>query len=431
MKDKIKKILNVLVFLSGALLFVTLVGIEGFKNYANSIEDNYFVFIVGIDKATTEGKNVKITVLSEKFGEGGENAKKESDIITVEGETVFDAIREFDYFLDKKLFWGHLGYIIIGDEVAKEGILDYIDFFARDSGTRYDCVVAISKDMEAEKLLRTGEKKKEFIPDTLDSIFSNRIWLSVSQKIYLSDALKVFSNKQIDAYLPYLEVKDINNLDSSKKDSKNKEDDEKKEDKEKSKEESGNDKEEESEKNKKIYLEGLALFKEEKLIEYLDSDKSRAVNFVDNNIDTGVILIDDNTGEKLSLELIDNNVKIKPKLEENNELTVDVDISFTTNISEVISRQNVFYFSTLDEIEQKQSELIKKQIEELINITKENKIDIFNIDKRVALKYPLKWRSVENKKDIITNAKYNINVRSKLNRTYHLKESVRVKEEKK
>lgn len=408
MKEKIKKIIYIFVFLSGTFLFVTLVGIEGFRNYANSIEDNYFVLAVGIDKAETEGKNVKITVLSEKFG-GEKETKKESDIITVEGETVFDAIREFNYFLDKKIFWGHLEYIIIGDKIAKEGILDYTEFFMRDSSTRYDCVVAIAKDIEAEELLRSKEEEKEFIPDTLSSIFANRIWLSSSRKIYLGEAVIIFSNENIDAYLPYLEIKSTNTNTNQKNAEINKENEKK------------------SEETKEIYLTGLAIFKGEKLLDYLDSDKSRAINFLTNKIDSSVILIDDNLGQKLSLEVIDNISKITVELNED-KLDINIDVSFTTNIAEIASRENIFYFNTLDEIEKRQSETIKSQIEDLINITKENQIDIFNIDKKVELKYPIKWNKTENKKEIIANAKYSVNVSSKVNRSYHLKESIKVKE---
>lgn len=428
---RIRKIMLVLALISGAIFFVSLVGIEGFNNYSNSIENNYFILAVGIDKATTEGEKVKITIISEKFSNSENENNKEADIVSTEGETVLDALIQFDYFMEKKLFWGHLGYIVIGDEVAKDNMLDYLDFFIRDHGIRYDAVLTIAKDMTAEELFRQTEKSEKFLPDTLDSIFDNRIWLSVSRKVALSEAIKIFANKNIDVYLPYLTVKTEtgDSLESIPTSSK-----ENKESSGENQNSSSNSKLDNNQKIEipRIYLEGLAVFSGENLVEYIAPDESRALNFIENHIESGIIMVKDSQDDKISTEIVDSKSKINVNLDKENKLTVNIDIEFSTNISEIFSRKDIFYFEKLNELEKSQSNKIKAQVESLISIMKKNKIDVINLNKFVNLKYPLRWDKLhDQKEDIINNATFNINVKSKINRTYHVKESIRVKKENK
>lgn len=71
-----------------------------------------------------------------------------------EGDTIFEAIRNITQHSPRKLYLSHLRLVIIGEELAKEGIKNALDFLARDHELRMDYFLTISKTGEASKLLK-------------------------------------------------------------------------------------------------------------------------------------------------------------------------------------------------------------------------------------------------------------------------------------
>src|SRR5690606_31893960 len=101
------------------------------------IQDIEFIRAVGIDKAP--GDKVKLTIATQRIvsgGGGGGSEQKISEIVRSEGRTGFEAARNFWGYSETRQFFVHFEYILIGEEAAKDGILNYLVFFARDPETR-------------------------------------------------------------------------------------------------------------------------------------------------------------------------------------------------------------------------------------------------------------------------------------------------------
>lgn len=114
-----KKLFLLLLVLSNCILFTSC-------EWRKEIEDITFIKVIGIDQGINN--TIQLTVTS-KFVPDENSAEETGAYVTVTGETIFDAVRNLNKLSTKRPFWGHTEYIIFGENLAKDGIMKYLDFF--------------------------------------------------------------------------------------------------------------------------------------------------------------------------------------------------------------------------------------------------------------------------------------------------------------
>ncbi len=173
-------------------IMLVLILLLGGCGYGKDVENQAFVVAVGIDK----GKSfpVKATFVfadPNGGGSGGGGEEKPStpkpDTVTVEAPTVFSALRKIDSIKSKTLNMSHIKIVVFSDEIAKDGIRDYLSGFASSRDFRPNTYVCVSQG-DAEKYLKKVKPSHEtFIEKYYDNIMS-----------------KVAHDKVNEAYLYYL-----------------------------------------------------------------------------------------------------------------------------------------------------------------------------------------------------------------------------------
>lgn len=413
-------ILPVLIIFSIIFLMLSLMNFANPIAAVEGIEQNYFVLALGIDKGIEEG-NVRITITSEKFSSTGDDSlssssqTKSSDTITSEGKTLFEASRKFDTFYSKKIFWGQIEYVIIGEDVAKEDILDYLDFCVRGHELRFDTLVAIAKGTTAEAVLRSDKKNGNFVPDVLDGIFKNSKKLSISKSMEMRDVITMFDNKYASTYIPTIEM-------VTKKESKKEENKDLKNDSSES--ESSSKESEKKDQNLKLEVNGFALFNKYKLSGYISGNLSRGLNFINGDTQSAPIVLEDKNNNKATLEILSSKPKIEVELK-NNIPKANILLEVSSNFSEELSQDFKYDKKELDYFTEKQNELIKGEMENTLKYLQENSFDSIGIGDKIYHKYPLEWDKIkDNWKELFKNMEINVTVKSKINRTYHIEETI-------
>jgi spore germination protein KC len=413
------------IFFKTALIFSAIIfyfSITGLKNPVNipgNIEENFFVLIVGIDKGIEDESNYRLTVLAENFS--GETSSSESstskgkipDILTVEAPTIFEAKKKFSEINTKQVLLGHVKYLLISEDIAKEKILDVMDYFTRDNEIRINTTMAIVKDMSTESFLKSWEKVEKFTPDLLDGEFRNINRSSLSEEKDILNFMVEFNNLYSGAYIPSIglitEQKD-EKIEVSQKENSTKEE---------------SDSKEESEKSYYMNLNGFAIFREAKLIGFLSDAEARGLNWVNSKIQTGVITVKDSSDKKISLEIISSSSKVKIKLDGDTPEAI-IDIKFTSSIIEVMSRNNIFNEAEYEKLNEEQKNVVKKEAENVIKYAQENDVDILRMADKIYHQHPLKWEKIKDKwNDTFKTMKITVNVDSLINRTFHITEPIR------
>lgn len=107
------------------------------------------VTAVAIDKGSGQNKysiTVQIANPGTDSSSGDKSTvKKNVWVGTAEGESLFDATRKLVGISSRRIMWAHNNVIIIGESLAKEGIIPVIDFFTHNPELRMRAAVVVAK----------------------------------------------------------------------------------------------------------------------------------------------------------------------------------------------------------------------------------------------------------------------------------------------
>lgn len=372
------------------IMVILLTGCKSLIAGREDVEDLDFIKVVGIDK---HGDKVRLTGVSRVAKGGGESGPPEIEpsILISEGNTLFNAVRLQHTYSNKKPFWGMAEHIIIGEDGAKDGLRSISDFFIRDHESRLNMTAFIVKGGSAEKLIKDSAGGRFFIGDILHSLEKNRGDFSMSTEVNLYELSNMLDSKTSSPYLPCIQIV-------------------------KGVEQEG------THTDNNILLMGLAVFKDDKLLYYLDGNETRGFNFIKGDVKTGVIPVKDPSGQEVSLEIITASREIKTYINDGIP-RADITIKMSSNIDEQWSAENIYDEKALNFLISKQSEVIKSEVLNVINIAQKRNTDIFGLGDIIYHQHPGKWKDIEDKwEEIFPEMKINVKVESKISRTYDIKE---------
>ncbi|WP_069648855.1 Ger(x)C family spore germination protein [Caloranaerobacter ferrireducens] len=360
------------------LLFINTLNFTSCWNY-REINEVAIVGGMALDKNKENGRYIMTVEIMLPEASDGLNMKPE--VYTMEGDTLFDAVRNFIAETGVKLYWSHLRVVILSQDVAKEGIVPVLDLFIRDAELRTDVWLLVSKDKTAKVILEEGTAK---IHDTvsfhLHDMLKTEASISKYKGVQFWDFVKTLSEEGSSPFLPTTE------LVNKKK-----------------------------EKIPKIY--GTAVFKKEKMVGWLDGIETRSLLFIRNQIKGGVISIKNVTdfNTDVTLEIFKSKTKLKPELRDG-KLVMNIDVVTDVGIAEIDSTQDLISDKGREKVKKDAEMLIRKQIEKVIKkVQKEYKSDIFGFSNAICRTMPKVWKKIKKdweevfiELDIKVNTKINI-----------------------
>lgn len=345
------------------LLFILILSfmilLSGCWNY-REIDRLAIVSGLAIDKNHINNKfmlTAEIVDLLGSLTEGNVKAKR----IEAEGETVVDAVRNMIKVSGKRLYWSHTKVIIVSEDVAKEGIKPIIDFISRNNEPRLTINMFISRKKTAKELLNQQSVTTNIRAFEMEYMLMGNNSLSKSMKVDTSELVDIMSGKGISSYLPAIDI----TLNDEKK---------------------------------TATLSGLAVFKKDKLIGFLNEEDTKYFLFLKNKIKGGLLVIpmnDEKSNDKVTLEIFKNKTKIKP-IYTKEKLLMKVDINTEFSIKE--EDTNINYMSKENRsILKKETEVyLQKNIEKVIKKVQEDfDSDIFGFGRIVMIDMPSLWKNIE------------------------------------
>jgi spore germination protein KC len=322
------------------------------------------VAAVGIDKG--EDQKIKLTIQVIKPGalksssEGGSGKEEGVWIIKSSGNTIFDAVRNFVEKSGRKLFWPHTMVIVIGENMAKDGVIQVIDWFLRDHEMRLQTWVLVSQG-EASEVIK-GDSGLEKIPAShLERMIKESDALSKSVAFNLMEVTNMITSQSSHPVIGRI--------------SKNK---------------SGQDDEEE------LILKGAGVFQKDRLIGWLNPLETRGYLWIKGKVKSGVITIPcpEHPDQLISLEIIKSKTKVKPRLEMGMlKYTIEVDINCNLGEQMCIEDLNPEMIAVLEDEER---QAVEKEIVALIRKAQEEyKLDILGLSEATMREFPKEWNKVK------------------------------------
>lgn len=371
-----------------------------------------FILIKGVavDKAK-EDDRVKYTVqiVVPSLGGGG---TKQGDISTyttsATGYSLYDANRNLVKEVGKKPFYGHSEVIIISEEIAKEGIGRYLDYFIRDPEIRGRSSLVISKG-EAEEVLKTKHRVENVSATGIKTMVDG---VSISGAIITVDLihfLRQLFNDTTCAVATAIEVR--------------------KEESSSSNQGYGEEKQGEEADNKKLYAEGGFFFKKDKAVGLFTRKEARGLNWIIHPEEIrGPILVKP-TGEskerKIAIEILRVDNKLKPEYKDG-KFRMGIFVETEGLIIEDMSRHyNITEVANIKQLNRRYATVVNNEIINTLKKTQPVGADVFGFGEAFYRKFPKEFLKI--KKDwpeYYKNLPVDIDIRAAIRREGMIKEGV-------
>ncbi len=130
---------------------------------STGIEDFYYIVALGIEKA--ENGLIRLSVQNAKPNGSSDASTAQSSeykIYTVDCESIEIGINILNNYLNKKINLSHCSAIVFSEEIAKEGIKNYINILGNDTEVRPSCSLLISSGTAYDVLDKVSNSGESF-----------------------------------------------------------------------------------------------------------------------------------------------------------------------------------------------------------------------------------------------------------------------------
>lgn len=302
---------------------------------------------------------------------------------TYTDRTIHEAARGILTKLPKKAYTKHMQILVIDEKIANNGINEIIDFWFREVELRNDFYVFVSKNSTPIEVLGVLTQIYPINSVGIRNLIENNFkYLGGTVLTTFDDLTSSYISKTKEIILPTIVVlgKDGNkkdNLESSIPES-------------------------------LISLSETAYFRDNKLVGYLDKKQTIYYNLVKNALKTSIISYECDKDKFVTFEIIENKtdidiVKNKPE--------VNIKVQAKGNLTSIMCEYDISKNDGIKMIEKEGSLEIKKQIDSLFKLSKDNKTDIFSI-RDIYYKHNNKYyKNISNYNDFFDNLKVNVDVK--------------------
>lgn len=342
------------------LLVLLLLGLplSGCWNYR---EIDRLAIVAGV--AVDQGFNHKYLVTLEIINfKPGKEAEIESKMVSGEGNSVMEAIRNSYTILGRMGYWNLTRIFIISREVAGEGILPVVDLLNRSPLTRISTAILISKEKTAREVLAAQSLNQPIRSFQIEDAFGvQQQALSKTIEIQAYQVINAIGGEGTALFLPTAGAI-INNGQPA------------------------------------IELSGTAVFKRDRLVGLLDGEESKYVLFIRNKVQEGILL--ENMDHKakpaiITLKINANQTKIKPVLV-NGKLCLKIALKTKVDLWELDSSTNYNSEKGRKLLKSQAEKALKENILRVVQTVQQNyDADIFGFGNQVYHQMPNLWKKIK------------------------------------
>jgi spore germination protein KC len=368
------------------LLIFTFLSLTGCWS-SHEINELAIINVMGVDRNNEGDFEVSILTLRPDTlyarggtagGGGGGISNSPFLVTTTTGKSLYEAMQKFSSVLAKRMYWAHMQVVVFSEDVAREGIEPVMDMLKRHDEIRPNVRVLITKG-NAKNILMLQPKLENTLGSEIYKIieygrfnstpivrdvaeFMND--LSSDTKDVVTGEISIASNEGINVESLTQEQKQM--MQQRKKDQQD---------------------------PPGLSIRGLAVFKEGRLIGWLNHEEARGVSWLRGRQQDGVVVVacPGNNEGAISVEITESESQLTPQVSEGKP-NMNVRITVNGTIREITCPD---YHLTSGQIERLNSQVeqkINKEITHVLNKVQKNwQSDIFGFGESIYQKYPKHW----------------------------------------
>lgn len=291
------------------------------------------------------------------------------------GLSPYEVLNRYTQHGSRIPFYQHTQVIVIGKAAAEHGLYPFLDTVIRNPAGRPNILLAIS-DNKASDILAVEDGMENIQAVGMANIIKLSARFSKYPAVTCLDFTSRFIGKTTAPVAPIMGVF----------------------------EETGP----EGKRQKKICINGTAVFKGDKMIGKLNEQESSGLLWVINQIEKGFVII-----PEASLEIIGSKTKIIPELT-GGKIKITVEIEEEANLIQYNNARNITP-DLIHQLEKAQAREIESQAKAVIKKSMALNADIFDFGGAVHRKYKKEWKKMEPRwDDIYPTIEVSVKVKTRL-----------------
>ncbi|ULO09052.1 Ger(x)C family spore germination protein [Paenibacillus sp. 19GGS1-52] len=289
--------------------------------------------------------------------------------------TMYEAQRQFNLESARRGYLGHIRVLVIGEELARAGVSETLDIFKRSREPRMDFYVMVAEGTTAENVLN--------VLTPLDKLPANKLFSSLDKSYRISaKTVAVTLDKFIEDLLdegknPVLTGVEVVG-DSSE----------------------GGDKTniERITPKARLSYHSVAVFKEDKLIGWLDDEETIGYNYIIDKVITNTGSVTGEDGKPIIIEALKTSTHRKVKFIDG-EPHIYLNVKAICNVEEVQSKENLEAESTIRKLESATEKRILGRMQNAVEqIIKRYNVDILGFGQLIYHTSPKAWSRLQHEK---------------------------------
>lgn len=335
-------------------------------------------------------------------GGGGGNEKSPYTIASGEGDSFREAIGSIMRSTEKNIFGGHNKVRLFTERFAQKEMLSMLEFVARARFMDETSLMIVIKDAVPEDIHFSAVGLSDLMGDYLEDL-ANEHMRRTSKSVSVT-TLDFIKDCYLEGKQPVMGVAEL--AEGGNKSSGNTV--------------SGGGGDDDA--PQIILYEGLAAFKDNRLVGYMNGIEARAYNIVVNTVDASYISV--HSGDRQTVMKIDSSKADLKTFLEDDRIIVRVNIKAKLHVVEESGNLDVSKAEPLKTVEARFNELMQSEVEAAIRKAQtEFRSDIFGFGRQVNIQHPDRWPEFkENWDDHFADATVEVTVESSVTRTGQIKE---------
>lgn len=344
--------------------FILIISILLLSGCWNRIEVNDIAIVTAVGLDLLEDEKIRLTLqvaIPSKLGPtsgptgGGDNS---TFMISDTGDTLSEAYRHLQGKLSRRIFFSHSRVLLIGEELAKKGVSHILDFYSRYHEPRMNSYIMFTKG-DAFEVIKNEPNLESVSAEETRELTK----LSVGLTVNIKEFLDMLLTEGLEPVAPKFssEPMEVNVENESKKTQ---------------------------------AINGAAIFKDDKLVGWMDDSETRGILWLRNEMDLGVITVkvpEEKGGGNISCNIIRSETNIVPKIKDG-KIKISVNTTSEMNVMENASELNLDDSKNIDKLQEELEKDIKERIQEVLDKAKNDlDSDIFGFGEAVYKKYPRQW----------------------------------------
>ncbi|MBB6675390.1 Ger(x)C family spore germination protein [Cohnella nanjingensis] len=300
---------------------------------------------------------------------GAASGRSPVTMYTATGPTVFEAIRKMTETSPRKIYAGHIRVLILGEALAREGIAQALDLLSRDSEPRTDFYLMVARGTTAQNVLK--------ILTPLEKIPANKLFFSLNASNEVWAPTTTFT---MDDFVNQLVTEGENPVLTGVQ-------------------LVGNQRQGESNRNVQevepsahLVVRGLALFRRDKLVGWLNEEESIGYNILMNHVKSTVGHVACPDGGKVVTEVLRNRTKRKARLA-NGRPVIDVHVTTVADVAEVECKIDLNNPAMIRQLERQFAQEAQRLMDTTVDAVQHRfRVDALGFGHAIYMAHPRVWK---------------------------------------